>query len=68
VRAGFQALLASEEDIAMVGEAGDGDEAVALAKHARPDVMLVASRFPASTGSKQPGESSPSQRSPTSRC
>jgi DNA-binding NarL/FixJ family response regulator len=50
VRAGFQALLASEEDIAMVGEAGDGDEAVALAKHARPDVMLVDFALPGLDG------------------
>jgi DNA-binding NarL/FixJ family response regulator len=41
VRAGFHALLEGEEDITVVGEAGDGEEAVALAARARLDVMLV---------------------------
>jgi DNA-binding NarL/FixJ family response regulator len=41
VRAGFNALLSGQEDLAVVGEAGDGDEAVALAGRARPDVMLM---------------------------
>jgi DNA-binding NarL/FixJ family response regulator len=41
VRGGFHALLEGQQDMAVVGEAGDGEEAVALAERERPDVMLV---------------------------
>ena len=41
VRGGFHALLDAEPDMTVVGEAGDGDEAVALAERERPDVMLI---------------------------
>jgi DNA-binding NarL/FixJ family response regulator len=50
VRAGFHALLASEERVTVVGEAGDGAEAVALAKRARPDVMLMDLALPGLDG------------------
>ena len=46
VRAGFRALLGSEPDIEVVGEAGDGLEAVAVATRTRPDVVLMAIRMP----------------------
>ncbi|MFI8099587.1 response regulator [Streptomyces sp. NPDC086023] len=41
VRAGLLALLGSEPDIEVVGEAGSGEEAVALAEKLRPDVVLM---------------------------
>jgi DNA-binding NarL/FixJ family response regulator len=41
VRAGLLALLASAPDIEVVGEAGSGEEAVALARKADPDVVLM---------------------------
>ncbi|MFC5722395.1 response regulator [Streptomyces gamaensis] len=41
VRAGLLALLGSEPDIEVVGEAGDGEEAVAVAARLRPDVVLM---------------------------
>jgi DNA-binding NarL/FixJ family response regulator len=41
VRAGLRALLEAEEDIAVVGEAADGHDAVAKAHEVRPDVALL---------------------------
>ncbi|MER6500225.1 response regulator transcription factor [Streptomyces sp. NPDC001455] len=41
VRAGLLALLGSEPDIEVVGEAGSGEEAVALATKLTPDVVLM---------------------------
>lgn len=41
VRAGLLALLGSEPDIEVVGEAGSGEEAVALTAKLAPDVVLM---------------------------
>ncbi|MFF4867623.1 response regulator [Streptomyces sp. NPDC003444] len=41
VRAGLLALLGSTPDIDVVGEAGSGEEAVALAAKLKPDVVLM---------------------------
>jgi NarL family two-component system response regulator LiaR len=41
VRKGVRALLATERDIQVVGEACDGEEAVAQAESLRPDVILM---------------------------
>ena len=46
VRAGFRALLDDAGDIEVVGEAGNGAEAVELARSARPDVVLMDIRMP----------------------
>ena len=46
VRAGFRALIDSEDDLEVVGEAGDGREAVDLTRRARPDIVLMDIRMP----------------------
>lgn len=50
VRSGFLALLRSEEDIDVVGEAADGREAIEVARTERPDVILMDIRMPGMDG------------------
>jgi DNA-binding NarL/FixJ family response regulator len=50
VRAGFRALLSAQADIAVVGEAADGAEAVSLATDERPDIVLMDIRMPRMDG------------------
>lgn len=50
VRAGFRSLLRRDRDIAVVGEASTGDEAVRTARHLRPDVILMDIRMPGLDG------------------
>ncbi|MGD8965916.1 MAG: response regulator transcription factor [Anaerolineae bacterium] len=41
VREGLRTLIGSEEGLVLVGEAGNGDQAVTLARRLRPDVILM---------------------------
>jgi DNA-binding NarL/FixJ family response regulator len=50
VRAGFRALLDAQEDIEVIGEAVDGEEAVRLSRDHVPDVVLMDIRMPGMDG------------------
>jgi DNA-binding NarL/FixJ family response regulator len=50
VRAGFRALLDAQEDVDVIGEAADGQEAVSLASRLEPDVVLMDIRMPGLDG------------------
>ncbi|TCC65606.1 response regulator transcription factor [Kribbella pittospori] len=50
VRSGLVGMLSVTEDIEVVGEAGDGSEALALVESARPDVVLMDLRMPRTDG------------------
>jgi len=45
-RAGLQGLLSAQEDFEVVGEAANGREAIAVVRHAAPDVLLVDLQMP----------------------
>ena len=46
VRVGLRTLLASEEDLLLVGDASDGREGLALIRRSQPDVVLCDIRMP----------------------
>jgi DNA-binding NarL/FixJ family response regulator len=50
LRTGLRTVLGAEPDLAVIGEAGDGAEAFALAIRLRPDVVLMAPRMPRADG------------------
>jgi len=49
-RRGVRMLIDSQPDLTVVGEAGDGGEAVVVADEARPDVVLMDIRMPNADG------------------
>jgi DNA-binding NarL/FixJ family response regulator len=50
IRVGFRLVLEAEDDLVVVGEAGDGQEAVDAAARLRPDVVLMDVRMPVLDG------------------
>jgi two-component system, NarL family, response regulator NreC len=50
VRQGFRSLLQTEPDLEIVGEAGDGLEAVRLTEQLQPDILVTDLLMPALTG------------------
>jgi DNA-binding NarL/FixJ family response regulator len=50
VRAGFRMIIEARDDLAVVGEASDGEQAVRLAGQTRPDVVLMDVRMPGTDG------------------
>jgi DNA-binding NarL/FixJ family response regulator len=50
VRTGFRLVLGGQRDIEVVGEAGDGIEAIAVTEQTRPDVVVMDVRMPRMDG------------------
>ena len=50
VRRGFRRILEDEPDMAVVGEAGDGEEAVKLARELKPRVVVMDCALPKTNG------------------
>ena len=53
VREGLRAVLESREDIEVIGEAGDGDQAIIQARVLQPDVILMDLEMPRKNGIKR---------------
>lgn len=50
IRAGLRMVVESQPDLRLAAEGGDGDEAIALTRAHRPDVLLLDVRMPGTDG------------------
>jgi DNA-binding NarL/FixJ family response regulator len=50
IRSGFRMILEARDDLVVVGEAGDGEQAIRLAAQTHPDVVLMDVRMPGTDG------------------
>ena len=50
VRAGLRMMIETQDDLEVVGEAGDGAAAIELAERLRPDIVLMDVRMPGIDG------------------
>ena len=50
VRVGLRMIVESQDDLVVAGEAADGEEAVAMARELRPDLVLMDVRMPVLDG------------------
>ena len=64
VRVGLRKILEAEPETTVVGEAGDGEDAVTQAHRLRPDVVLMDIRMPCWMGSRRRGASSVTEPPP----
>lgn len=50
VRAGFRLILEAEDDLVIIGEASDGEQALATVRRLRPDIVLMDIQMPTMDG------------------
>lgn len=53
IRGGLRLIVDNEPDLTVVGEAGDGDEAVRVVAAASPHVVLMDIRMPGTDGGRR---------------